>query len=127
MLQAADLIIRLNAADDVVIARVELPAGTELIKEKVRVSTAVPAGHKVATRDIAQGAPVRRYNQIIGFAKTDIAAGQHIHSHNLGMGDFERDYGIGLMRMRRRRSRIRQPSWVTSAPMAKSGRATTLP
>ncbi|MEK6245765.1 MAG: hypothetical protein AABM33_14865 [Pseudomonadota bacterium] len=33
MLQAADLTIRLNAADDVVIARVELPAGTTLVKE----------------------------------------------------------------------------------------------
>jgi hypothetical protein len=28
MLQAADLTIRLNPADDVVIARVEIPAGT---------------------------------------------------------------------------------------------------
>ena len=33
MLQAADLTIRLNPADDVVIARVELPAGTTLVKE----------------------------------------------------------------------------------------------
>jgi len=94
MLQAADLIIRLNIADDVVIARVELPAGTELIKEKVRVSTAVPAGHKVATRDIAQGAPVRRYNQIIGFATRPIRAGEHVHVHNLAMGDFQRDYAF---------------------------------
>ena len=94
MLQAADLIIRLNPADDVVIARVELPAGTELIKEKVRVSTAVPAGHKVATHDIAQGAPVRRYNQIIGFATRPIRSGEHVHVHNLAMGDFQRDYAF---------------------------------
>jgi len=94
MLQAADLIIRLNVADDVVIARVELPAGTELIKEKVRASIAVPAGHKVATRDIAQGAPVRRYNQIIGFATRPIRAGEHVHVHNLAMGDFQRDYAF---------------------------------
>ena len=39
MLQAADLTIRLNSADDVVIARVEIPAGTTLVKESnVRVS-----------------------------------------------------------------------------------------
>ncbi len=44
MLQAADLTIRLNPADDVVIARVELPAGTEIIKEKIRVAVTVPAG-----------------------------------------------------------------------------------
>ena len=33
MLQAADLTIRLNPADDVVIARIELAPGTTLVKE----------------------------------------------------------------------------------------------
>jgi altronate hydrolase len=94
MLQAADLVIRLNPADDVVIARVDLPAGTELIKEKVRVAVTVPAGHKIATRDIAQSAPVRRYNQIIGFATRPIRAGEHVHVHNLAMKDFQRDYAF---------------------------------
>ena len=75
MLQAADLIIRLNAADDVVIARVDLPAGTEIIKEKIRAAVMVPAGHKIATHDIKEGEPVRRYNQIIGFATRPIRAG----------------------------------------------------
>src|SRR6476659_6990823 len=95
MLQAADLTIRLNPADDVVIARVELPAGTEIIKENVRVAVTVPAGHHIATRDVAEGAPVRRYNQIIGFATRPIRAGEHVHVHNLGMASFERDYAFG--------------------------------
>ena len=93
MLQAADLTIRLNAADDVVIARVELAAGTTLVKEaNVSVAGRVPAGHKVAVREVKAGQPVRRYNQIIGFATRDIRAGEHVHVHNLAMGDFERDY-----------------------------------
>ena len=46
----------------------------------------IPPGHKVATRDIAQGEPVRRYNQIIGFASKPIAAGEHVHTHNLDDG-----------------------------------------
>ena len=93
MLQAADLTIRLNPADDVVIARVEIPSGTTLVKESnVRVTAAVPAGHKIAVRDVAKGKPVRRYDQIIGFASQDIAAGEHVHVHNLAMGDFQRDY-----------------------------------
>ena len=50
MLQAADLTIRLHADDDVVIARVELPAGTLVAKENVRAAVRIPAGHKVATR-----------------------------------------------------------------------------
>ena len=94
MLQAADLTIRLNPADDVVIARVELSAGTEIIKEKIRVAVTVPAGHKIATHDISEGSPVRRYNQIIGFAIKPIKAGDHVHVHNLAMGDFQRDYAF---------------------------------
>src|SRR5258708_6348441 len=95
MLQAADLTIRLNPADDVVIARGEIAAGTTLPQEaNLRVAATVPAGHKVATRDIAQGAPVRRYNQIIGFATEAIAAGSHVHVHNVAMRDFERDYAF---------------------------------
>lgn len=95
MLQAADLTIRLNAADDVVIARVDLPAGTEIIKENIRTAVAVPAGHKIAVHDIKEGEPVRRYNQIIGFATRPIRTGEHVHVHNLGMKDFERDYAFG--------------------------------
>jgi altronate hydrolase len=96
MLQAADLVIRLNPADDVVIARVDIAAGTELIKEGVRVAVNVPAGHKIATRDVAEGKPVRRYNQIIGYATKPIRAGEHVHVHNLGMANFERDYAYGV-------------------------------
>ena len=72
MLQTADLTIKLNPADDVVIARLDISAGTELIKEGVRVAVNVPAGHKIAVRDIAEGQPVRRYNQVIGYSTKPI-------------------------------------------------------
>ena len=89
--------IRLHAADDVVIARTQLVGGTRI--EDVSVRGLIPPGHKVATRAIAAGAPVRRYNQIIGFASQAIAPGEHVHTHNLDMGpdkgDFARDYAIG--------------------------------
>src|SRR5689334_9031918 len=95
MLQAADLTIRLNPADDVVIARVELAAGTTLVKEgNVAVASRVPAGHKIAVRAVKSGQPVRRYNQIIGFATKDIAPGEHVHVHNVAMGEFERDFAF---------------------------------
>jgi len=97
MLQAADLTIRLHPEDDVVIARVEIPAGTLLAKENVRSSAIIPAGHKVAVRPIARGRPAHRYNQIIGFATRDIQAGEHVHVHNLAMGDFERDYAYASL------------------------------
>jgi altronate hydrolase len=95
MLTRTSLTIRLNPNDDVVIARAQLVGGTLLTEENVTVSGLVPPGHKVATRAIRAGAPVRRYNQIIGFASRDIAPGEHVHLNNLAMGAFERDYAFG--------------------------------
>jgi altronate hydrolase len=86
--------IRLHPDDDVVIARIELPTGTLISMEKVTAAVTIPAGHKLAVGDIAQGQPVRRYNQIIGFATRQIKAGEHVHVHNLAMGDFQRDYAF---------------------------------
>ncbi|MFT3718913.1 UxaA family hydrolase [Pseudorhodoferax sp.] len=89
--------IRLHPDDDVVIARGQLVGGASV--EGFAVRGLVPAGHKIAARDIAQGAPVRRYNQIIGFASRPIAQGEHVHTHNLDMGPdkggFARDYAFG--------------------------------
>jgi len=89
--------IRIHPADDVVIARRQLMSGTALPApdDGVRVVGLIPPGHKIAVRDIAAGAPVRRYNQIIGTAKQAIAAGQHVHTHNLEFSSFQRDYAVG--------------------------------
>src|SRR5687768_6357374 len=87
--------LRLNPADDVVIACRELETGTSLPKEGVTCRERIPAGHKVATRAIAAGEPVRRYSQIIGFATQAIAPGAHVHVHNLEVRDFARDYAYG--------------------------------
>jgi altronate hydrolase len=88
--------IRIHPADNVVIARRQLLGGTRLEDEGVTVIGLIPPGHKVAVQAIAAGAPVRRYNQIIGSAKQAIAAGQHVHSHNLEFSSFARDYQASL-------------------------------
>jgi altronate hydrolase len=85
-------VIRLHASDDVVIARNQLISGTVIAEESVTVAGLIPPGHKIATRAIESGSAVRRYGQIIGFASRPIAAGQHVHLHNLVMGDFTRDH-----------------------------------
>ena len=89
--------IRLHPADDVLIARAQLVGGTQV--ESITIKGLIPPGHKVATRALAASEPVRRYNQIIGFASKAIAPGEHVHTHNLDMGpskgDFARDYAIG--------------------------------
>ena len=41
------------------------------------------------------GEPVRKFNQIIGFASQPIAPGELVHTHNLITHDFNRDYAIG--------------------------------
>jgi altronate hydrolase len=46
-------------------------------------------------RSIAAGAGVRKYGQVIGFATRDIAAGEHVHGHNLEFHAFERDHAVG--------------------------------
>ena len=43
----------------------------------------IPAGHKLALRDIAAGEYVIKYGQIIGRAKQDIPAGAWVHTHNV--------------------------------------------
>jgi len=95
MLTRASLTIRLHPDDDVVIARAQLVGGTTLIDEKINVVGLIPPGHKVAAHAIRKGDPVKRYNQIIGFASKDIGAGEHVHLHNLAMGTFDRDYAFG--------------------------------
>ncbi len=88
--------LRLNPNDDVVIAVRPLPVGTRVEAEQLICLDAIPPGHKLAVRAVKKGAPVKRYNQIIGFATCDILPGQHVHTHNLHFDTFERDYAVGV-------------------------------
>ena len=89
-----DPIVQLHPDDDVVIARRQLVAGL-VIGNSLAVRGLIPAGHKLAVHTIEAGAPVRRYGQIIGFATRAIESGEHVHTHNLSMGSFDRDYAFG--------------------------------
>jgi altronate hydrolase len=88
-------VIRIHPDDNVVIARRQLVGGEPLPSEDITVAGLVPPGHKVATRAIGQGEPVRRYNQVIGTATQSIAPGQHVHTHNLAFSDFARAHEPG--------------------------------
>jgi altronate hydrolase len=87
--------LRLHAADDVAVSLEQLIHGTRLADLGVDVAGLIPPGHKVALRDLEPGAAVHRYGQIIGFASQPIRAGQHVHTHNLVMGEFARDHACG--------------------------------
>src|ERR1700755_2867137 len=88
-------VIRLHPDAGVLIARSSLPPGM-VVAEGVPRARPIRAGNKVAIRPIAVREPIRRYGQIIGFATAPIAPGQHVHTQNCGMGDFDKDYAYGV-------------------------------
>ena len=81
-------LVPMAGVDDVGLVVSDVSQGT-LIRTAVGVVTAIdniPAGHKVAVRAIAAGAPVHKYGEVIGVAREDIPPGAHVHLHNLGVG-----------------------------------------
>ena len=86
--------IRLHPDDNVIVALADIAAGEALEDLGVTAAGAVPRGHKIAVRPIAAGQKVIRYGQIIGAATEAIAAGAHVHTQNLGMGDHAQDYAF---------------------------------
>ena len=82
--------VRLDPSDNVVTATRALAADAEV--EGIATAGLVPSGHKVATMAIAQGEAVRKYAQVIGYASQDIAAGDHVHTHNTEFRNTEADY-----------------------------------
>jgi galactarate dehydratase len=78
--------IRMHAADSVaiVVNDLGLPEGTRLPTGQV-LREHVPQGHKVALADLAKGAPVRRYDVVIGYAKEALAAGSWVNEARLEM------------------------------------------
>lgn len=92
-----EVAIHLHPTDDVAIARNPISAGTRLTRDsspEIKLNQLIPSGHKLAVNNVAFGDPVRRYGQIIGFATQPIQIGDHVHTHNLAVGDFARDYNF---------------------------------
>jgi altronate hydrolase len=75
-------LLQLHPDDDVAVA--------------LRAQGEVPQGHKAAVRDLAAGTVVRKYGWPIGRLTAPVAAGAHVHSHNLetlltGVGTYRYD------------------------------------
>src|ERR1700730_788397 len=82
--------VRLSPNDNVVVAVDPIPEGATAAGVTARAR--VMRGHKMAVAPIAKGEPVRKYDQIIGFATQPIAPGDWVHTQNVEMHDFARDY-----------------------------------
>ncbi|MBW8640074.1 altronate dehydratase family protein [Hoeflea sp. WL0058] len=94
MADAAANILRLNDADNVAVAISIIREGTP-IPGGAKALRDVPRGHKVALSAIPAGGAVRKYGQVIGYAREDVAPGTWLHDHNVGMGEAALDYAMG--------------------------------
>jgi len=87
--------VRLHQADNVVVARTDVEAGTNVEGASYVVRDRVPAGHKMATVALRKGEPILKYNTVIGFAACNVPPGTMLHSHNIELREYERDYACG--------------------------------
>lgn len=86
--------IHLRPADNIAVAARPIPGGTEVELDGRAIALPGPVrlGHKFAVQPIQEGDPVLKYGQIIGFAGRNIGVGEHVHTHNVVLGKFDRDY-----------------------------------
>ena len=78
-------LLLLDAGDNVLIVRARIPEGETILVggAPVQVAAALPLGHKIARRPIAAGEKILKYGAPIGTATAAIAAGAHVHVHNV--------------------------------------------
>ena len=76
--------------DNVVTVTSEIPVEGDVFWRggEIRAVTPIPYGHKIALRALAAGDAVIKYGQRIGLAAAPIAAGEHVHTHNLSKEDW---------------------------------------
>ena len=94
--------LHLSPRDEVAIALAPLAAGTIIAlgdgAAHLVLTGEIPRSHKFALAQIPLGGRVHKYGQSIGLAIAPIAAGDHVHSHNLGMDDAGRRHEFGTGR-----------------------------
>lgn len=77
--------IQLHADDNVLVCRTRAPAGTqvEIDGHTVVLTENINVGHKIARCALKSGDKVLKYGAPIGSMIMDIAAGGHVHMHNM--------------------------------------------
>lgn len=78
-------LILLAPGDNVMVLATTVPAGTavDVGGQTVTLAGDLTLGHKIAARDIAAGETILKYAFPIGVATSPIAAGEHVHLHNV--------------------------------------------
>ncbi len=76
-------IIVIHPDDNVAVALQPFSRGSKIQGIGAALADDIPAGHKIAVRPIAEDEPIIKYGLPIGMATRAIAAGEHVHTHNL--------------------------------------------
>jgi (2R)-sulfolactate sulfo-lyase subunit alpha len=77
--------------DDVAVAVADVGVDTDAVviamdtgaEYPVKTRAPIPLGHKVALKDLDEGAPINKYGLPIGTVTAAIAKGDHVHTHNV--------------------------------------------
>ena len=87
-------VLRLHPRDNVCVAIRPLEAGLQIAAGDKTICLAgpIPMGHKISLAPLDRNQAVIKYGQPIGVATQAIAAGQWVHTHNVGVSEFARDY-----------------------------------
>ena len=87
-------VMLLASGDNVVVATSPVAQGAALVDQGLTANHDTPQGHKIAIRPIQQGAPILKFETVIGYAGEDIAAGDWLHSHNIKFEAVDKDYAF---------------------------------
>jgi altronate dehydratase small subunit len=76
----------ISTRDNVATALEPLEPGATIrvVETLLTIRDRIPRGHKVALRPIHRGEEILKYGSVIGTASSDIEAGSHVHTHNVG-------------------------------------------
>ena len=77
--------LKINAADNVAVAIEPLKAGQQIIVagDTITVNEDIPAGHKVALKDFAEGENIIKYGYPIGHAIKAVKQGDWINENHV--------------------------------------------
>jgi len=79
-------VIIINVKDNVAVALADIKKGAQATLAdgaSIEAVSDIPYSHKIALTDIARGADITKYGELIGEAKTDIKKGEWVHTHNI--------------------------------------------
>lgn len=87
-------VMLLAPGDNIVVATQSFPRNAVLDGHNITANHDTPQGHKIAIRPIQSGAPILKFETVIGYAAQDIAAGDWLHSHNIKFDAVDKDYAF---------------------------------